>query len=109
VVQHVVETIGLKNVSILHTRAETYRPDQLFDCVVSRALSSLENFVGWCGQLCAPDGKLLAMKGRYPEDELKSLPKHWKAVAVHSIRVAGLDEQRHLVELCAAGNKNAKV
>jgi len=76
---------------------------------VSRALSSLNDFAGWCGHLCAPGGKLLAMKGRYPEDELKSLPKHWKVVAVHPIQVAGLDEQRHLVELCPAGNKKEKV
>lgn len=107
-VQHAAAAMNLHNVSVMHVRAESYEPDQKFDCVVSRALSSLENFVGWCGHLCAPGGKLLAMKGRFPEEELKSLPKGWKVLGVHAIQVAGLDEQRHLVELCATGNKNSK-
>ncbi len=98
-VHHAAQVMKLMNVSVLHARAETYQPDLKFDCVVSRALSSLENFVVWCGHLCAPGGKLLAMKGRYPEEELKSLPKHWKVVAVHAIHIAGLNEDRHLVEL----------
>jgi len=108
-VQHAATAMQLANISIEHVRAEAYRPDQRFDCVVSRALSSLQNFVGWCGHLCAPGGKLLAMKGRYPDDELKSLPKGWRVMAVHPIQVAGLDEQRHLVELCPDSNKNSKV
>src|SRR5690348_1179608 len=86
-VEHAAAAMKLSNVSVLHTRAETYRPQHLFDCIVSRALSSLENFVSWCEHLCKPGGTLLAMKGRYPEDELKALPKHWKVVAVHAIQV----------------------
>ncbi len=101
-VQHSAQAMKLNNVSVVHTRAETYQPEQKFDCVVSRALSSVENFIDWCGHLCVPGGKLLAMKGRYPDDELKSLPKPWKLIAVHVIQVAGLDEQRHLVELSLA-------
>jgi 16S rRNA (guanine527-N7)-methyltransferase len=45
------------------------------------------------------DGRLLAMKGRYPEDELAAKLNGWKVVAVHPLAVPGLDEQRHLVEL----------
>lgn len=98
-VQHAAEVMKLSNVSVLHTRAEQYKPEALFDCIVSRALSSVENFTSWCGHLCAPGGKLLAMKGKFPEEELKSLPKQWKVVAVHTLHIPGLEEQRHLVEL----------
>ena len=108
-VEHVTAKMNLSNVSVLHMRAESYYPDPLFDCVVSRALSSLENFVNWCGHLCKPGGKLLAMKGRYPGEELQALPKRWKVMGVHVIQVAGLDEQRHLVELSATGNNYPKV
>lgn len=99
-VEHASQAMGLTNVEIVHTRAETYAPPQRFDCVVSRAVGSLENFVKWCGHLCVSNGRLLAMKGRYPEEELKALPSGWKSVAVHVLKVPELDEQRHLVELC---------
>lgn len=99
-VDHAAKTMGLSNVEVVHTRAETYAPPHRFDCVVSRAVGSLENFVKWCGHLCVSDGRLLAMKGRYPEEELKALPNGWKSAAVHVLKVPELDEQRHLVELC---------
>ncbi|HVY24061.1 MAG TPA: 16S rRNA (guanine(527)-N(7))-methyltransferase RsmG [Steroidobacteraceae bacterium] len=100
-VHHAAQTMKLSNVQVVHVRAELYKPQHKFDCIVSRALSSLENFVRWSGHLCAPGGRLLAMKGRYPEDELKSVPAGWQIVAVHAIQIDGLDEQRHLVELSA--------
>jgi len=98
-VQHAAEVMQLRNITVLHTRAEDYKPPELFDCIVSRALSSVENFIFWCGHLSEPGGKLLAMKGRFPEEELKSLPKQWKVLAVHALHIPGLEEQRHLVEL----------
>lgn len=99
-VEHAAAVMQLSNVSVLHTRAQDYRPVRLFDGVVSRAMGSIENFVLWCGHLCAPQGRLLAMKGRYPEEELAAVPKGWRVVAVHELKIPGLDEQRHLVELC---------
>jgi 16S rRNA (guanine527-N7)-methyltransferase len=39
------------------------------------------------------------MKGRAPAQELKALPPGWKALAVHAVRVPGLDAERCLVEL----------
>ena len=107
-VQHAAQLMQLNNVDVVHTRAETFTPEQKFDCVVSRALSSLDTFVSWCGHLCAPEGRLLAMKGRYPEDELKLVPKEWRVVAVHAIHIDGLDEQRHLVELSRTGKSAGK-
>ena len=40
------------------------------------------------------------MKGRYPDAELAAVPEGWRVVAIHELKVPGLDEQRHLVELC---------
>lgn len=99
-IDHVAALLGLQNVETVHTRAENYRPKERFDCIVSRAVGPVENFVKWSGHLCAGGGRLLAMKGRYPTDELAKLPSGWKLAAVHRLSVPGLDEERHLVEIC---------
>jgi 16S rRNA (guanine527-N7)-methyltransferase len=102
-VSHTVAGIGADNVEVIHTRAETYRPDRGFDTVVARALSSLADFVAYAGHLLAPGGRLLAMKGKRPDEEIFALPKTFRVLAVHRLRVPGLDDERHLVELCRAG------
>ena len=104
-VEHAAQTLGLRNVQTVHTRAENYRPKERFDCVVSRAVGPLETFVTWSGHLCVGGGRLLAMKGRYPTDELEHIPSGWKLAAVHRLNIPGLDEQRHLVELCRSHDR----
>ncbi len=104
-VEHAAQAMGLTNVAVLHTRAQDHQPEVRFDCVVSRAVGSIENFIKWCGHLCVSGGRLLAMKGRYPEEELKTLPNGWKVAAIHELKIPGLDEQRHLVELCRSHDK----
>jgi 16S rRNA (guanine527-N7)-methyltransferase len=101
------ERLGLRNVEVVHTRAEQYRPTELFDTVVARALASLPDFVAFAGHLCAPGGRLLAMKGRRPDEEISALPKSFRVLAVHRLRVPGLDDERHLVELSRAGPKTS--
>jgi 16S rRNA (guanine527-N7)-methyltransferase len=104
-VEHAAQTLGLHNVQTVHTRAETYRPKERFDCVVSRAVGPIETFVKGSGHLCVGGGRLLAMKGRYPTEELAHIPNGWKLAAVHRLNVPGLDEQRHLVELCRSHDR----
>jgi 16S rRNA (guanine527-N7)-methyltransferase len=104
-VEHAAQTLGLHNVQTAHTRAENYRPKERFDCVVSRAVGPIETFVKWSGHLCVGGGRLLAMKGRYPTDELTTIPSGWKLAAVHRLNIPGLDEQRHLVELCRSHDR----
>jgi 16S rRNA (guanine527-N7)-methyltransferase len=91
--------LGCDNVHVEHARAENYRPFELFDTVVARALSSLADFAAYAGHLCAPDGRLLAMKGKRPDEEISALPKSFRVLAVHRLKVPGLDDERHLVEL----------
>ena len=104
-VEHAAQTLGLHNVQTVHTRAENYRPKERFDCVVSRAVGPIETFVKWSGHLSVGGGRLLAMKGREPTDELEHIPSGWKLAAVHRLNVPGLDEQRHLVELCRSHDR----
>jgi 16S rRNA (guanine527-N7)-methyltransferase len=97
--RHAVERLDLPNVEVLHGRAEALKPSQPFDSVISRALGPLSDFVRFAGHLAGRRGRLLAMKGRAPAQELKALPPGWKALAVHAVRVPGLDAERCLVEL----------
>ena len=81
--------LRLPNVEVVQGRAEAFKPRKPFDSVIARALGSLADFVRVAGHLAGRGGRLLAMKGRPPEDELKALPAGWKALAVHPIRVPG--------------------
>ncbi len=105
-VRQTVERLGLANVEVQNSRAELYRPAERFDSVLARALSSLADFVAHAGHLCAPDGRLLAMKGRRPDQEIAAIPASFGVAAVHRIALPGLDDERHLVELSPAGPKS---
>jgi 16S rRNA (guanine527-N7)-methyltransferase len=101
----VVETaqrIDARNVEVVNARAEIYRPPRLYDTVMARALSSLADFVAYAGHLCAPEGRMLAMKGKRPDDEISAVPKSFRVLAVHRLKLPGLTDERHLVELCRA-------
>jgi len=95
--------LGLQNVEVLNQRAEDYRPPRLFDTVVARALSSIPKFISFAGHLCSPDGRLLAMKGQRPEEEISVMPRGFRVQAVHRLRIPGLPDERHLVEIVHAG------
>jgi 16S rRNA (guanine527-N7)-methyltransferase len=94
--RHAVAEMGLKNVSVQTTRVETYMPESAFQVVVSRAFSNLLEFVRLAGHLCANGGRLLAMKGVFPEEELKDLPPACVDKVVE-LSVPTLDAQRHAV------------
>ena len=98
-VEQTAQRIGCGNVLVVNSRAESYRPSELFDTVVARALSSLADFVAYAGHLSAPGGRLLAMKGKRPDEEIFALPKAFRVLAVHRLSVPGLTDERHLVEL----------
>jgi len=88
--------LGLSNVMVKTQRVEKYHPAELFDTVISRAFSSIAEFINAAGSLCRPGGVLLAMKGRYPEEELKALPQGYQLREAVRLAVPGLDEERHV-------------
>lgn len=89
--QEVKRQLSLNNVQIEQSRVESYHPSQGFDTVISRAFSSLEQMTDWTHHLLKEDGIWLAMKGRYPEDELKQLPYFY---TVKSYNVPGIEGER---------------
>lgn len=91
--------LGLSNVEVITARAEAYRPDKGFSTVVSRAVGSLEHLLAITTHLCAPGGRMLAMKGVWPEAELEALAQRGVAAQVHRLEVPGLGAERRLIEI----------
>ncbi|MCL9682993.1 16S rRNA (guanine(527)-N(7))-methyltransferase RsmG [Legionella maioricensis] len=83
--------LDLKNLEIVQFRVENYHPAQGFDTVISRAFSSLEQMIHWTQHLIAKDGMWLAMKGRYPDTELKMIHQPYR---VESYTVEGVEGER---------------
>ena len=89
--------LGLGNFAVLGARVEKVQGQ--FDAVTSRAFAELADFVKWSGHLVRPGGRMLAMKGVYPAEEIARLPTGWGLAASRELRVPGLDAQRHLIVL----------
>lgn len=96
-VRHAIGELGLGNAQVVTSRVEKYQPPQLFDVVVSRAFAELKDFVEGAGHLCADDGRMLAMKGVHPFDEIARLPAGFVVAQVIPLNVPQVDGQRHLV------------
>jgi len=102
-VQHMVGLLGLDNVTAVKARSEDYAPGQRFDTVIARALASLPRLVEMAGHHVGEDGVFIALKGRYPADELEELPAQWSHEVVE-LDVPGLEKgSRHAVLLRRAG------
>lgn len=97
--RQVVIELKIKNIDVLHSRVEEMAVSNKFDVILSRAFSSIEHIIKSVGQLCAPTGTILMMKGDYPTGELCALPSGYTLKAVHQLKVPGIEQARHLVEI----------
>jgi 16S rRNA (guanine527-N7)-methyltransferase len=96
-VEHARSLLGLDNVSAVHARAEDYAPGHRFDTVIARAVASLPKLLAIAGHHVGEDGVFVALKGRYPADELEQVPDGWD-YSVKELDVPGLDAgSRHVV------------
>jgi len=105
--EHVRDALELANVEVVQARAEAWKPAVRYDTVLARAVGPVADLVKNAGALVAGNGRLLAMKGRFPEEELARKTSGWKIAAVHRVAVPGLAEERHVVELCRSHDKVA--
>jgi 16S rRNA (guanine527-N7)-methyltransferase len=92
--------LKLDNVAVVCERVERWHPGRTFDVVISRAFSDLAEFVNLAGRHVAPGGgRLAAMKGIYPHEEITQLPAGWELEAAVALSVPGLRARRHLLLL----------
>ena len=102
--------LRLTNLAVSGERVEACKPDLPFCQIISRAFSDLYEFFHLTRHLagsaaqCPPCGtRWLAMKGVHPHEEIAHLPPECRMEQVFKLKVPGLDAERHLVVLRAAG------
>lgn len=94
-------SLGLDNVTVIHSRVEEYRPEEPFDTVIARAFAALTDILSLCRHLVAKEGAVLAMKGDASEAE--SVPGGFRLAGLIALNVPGLaHEQRHLIRVIHA-------
>lgn len=94
-----VRQLQLGNVQVAESRIEAFAAPGRFDAITARALATLPLILELGGHLLNANGRLLAMKGVLPLDEIADLPTGWQVLASHPLRVPGLGAERHLVEI----------
>ena len=92
-------TLSLTNVAVENTRVEAYQPEQPFNIIVSRAFASLNDMVVGTRHLLEDQGRFWAMKGVFPENELRDCEKHAIVDAVTALTIPNLEGERHLLVL----------
>ncbi|WNB92090.1 16S rRNA (guanine(527)-N(7))-methyltransferase RsmG [Bacillus sp. NEB1478] len=104
--QHVVNELGLKHVTMHHDRAETFahRPEfrEQFDLVMARAVARLSVLSELCLPLVKKNGHFLAMKGANLPEEVKDGEKAVKLLGgkikdVHSFLLPIEESERNIV------------
>jgi 16S rRNA (guanine527-N7)-methyltransferase len=100
--QQVRIDLGLGNFDVQTARAEAVQLDTGRDFVISRAFGDLADFIKVAGHLLKPDGYMLAMKGVYPDEEVRGIPSGWKLVRAEELQVPGVEGARHLLWLARA-------
>lgn len=101
-VRQVAAELELRNLHSLHTRVESLAHDP-FEMITSRAFAALADFTALTRHLLAPGGTWLAMKGKYPTNEIDALPAQTEMFHVEQVRVRGLEADRCLVWMRAQG------
>ncbi len=89
--------LELANFEPVCARVEEVRRDPGFDGIISRAFAELADFLHLTAHLLAPGGRFYAMKGVHPHEEIARLPAGFRVSEAVTLRVPGLDAQRHLI------------
>ena len=100
-IQQVAATLKLPNLRGLHARVESLGTEEGggFEVVCARAFASLPDLTVWSRAALKPGGVWMAMKGKYPGDEIAGLAADIDMFHVEPLVVPGLDAERCIVWL----------
>ena len=100
-VQHIVEELGLTNVTTQQIRAE--KVDEKYDFILGRAVTKLTTFYGWVKNKLVdktrhniPNG-ILYLKG--VDTQLEDIPLQHRTYAIHDLFADPFFETKQLVHL----------
>ena len=96
---HVKISLGIENIFPEHERVENLDGKRSFDTIVCRSFSSLAKIYSRTKNLKKNEGKIIAMKGKFPKDELAELQTLDSKIRLHveKLKIPGLEADRHAV------------
>lgn len=92
-----IAELPLTNARAIQANVSEFHPPENFDSIVSRAFGTIQLFVETTAHLLSPHGRLIAMKGQYPANELATLPEGFEVEKVVRLHIKGMELERHLV------------
>jgi 16S rRNA (guanine527-N7)-methyltransferase len=98
-INQVVIALQLSNVDVVQSRVENYQAPAPFALIVSRAFSSLEQFIRLSRHLLAPEGEWLAWKGQLDDTELRAVTGMAVVNTIIPIQLPNVSAARQLVRL----------
>jgi 16S rRNA (guanine527-N7)-methyltransferase len=96
-VTHAARVLELPNVTPVHARVQTLAPALPFDTVMARAYAALPDLLESVQGLCGPGTRVLAFKGRYPQDELDEIARGWRLLQARQVAIPHLQAERHIL------------
>ena len=94
-----IAELKLSKVQAVHTRAEDFHPAHCFDSILSRAYATLALFIKTTRHLICKNGTFIAMKGKYPQDEMAELTDLAGVTTVTPLTMKGMTLERHIVSI----------
>jgi len=95
--QQVKSELSLSNLNVVNARVEDYQPTILFDGVISRAFSSIQNMLSMTQHTLKKNGAWLAMKSKDVKEELEALDQNQYTLI--PLEVPFINAERYLVKL----------
>ncbi len=97
--RHVKAELGIANVEIVQSRAESYVSQKEFDTIICRAFAPLNRMLEWSQHLINHNNQLLAMKGKQASDEIDALGEHKYHIELHRLQCIEEDSQANLIQI----------
>ena len=95
--QQVKSELSLSNLNVVNARVEDYQPTILFDGVITRAFSSIQNMLLMTQHTLQKNGAWLAMKSKDVKEELEALDQNQYTLI--PLEVPFINAERYLVKL----------
>ena len=89
--------MGVDNIEVAQARAEKFLSSAPYSFIISRAFGSLGKLMDAVEHLIRPGVRVVAMKGKAPDEELRAVEGLKARVSVQAATIPGMDAERNLV------------